>query len=340
MRTRIMKQLPLGLLFAAMLSACSGTYENKVEFNPQEHIRVAILPFVQVNSKGEIINPDPKLLIDEVDVISSELKETPAEYVSKLVHKELERSGLDVISPVAVEAKLLHNNFGKPDLSIDIPKALAAAPRDLCDQLLGCDAILYGKVKEWDRSYFAIQSSSTVAIELKLVSARDGKVLFSSDAKDSDSRGLSKGPTGFSDLVLEPLKGLDNKILTDLARRMVVKMLAPLAVSNRPDFLNTSPPAIYASAQDQPDGLVSHAGSLKVLAFGTPNRTASFSVGDIVQHVPMVQKDDGHYIGEYFPLPSDSFQNQPLYVFLTDDFGRTTRQKVGNIALSLPASTR
>lgn len=315
------------------LCACAGTYTNKIDFNPLEPIRVAVMPFAQVDSKGTFISPDPKLLID--DIVSGEFKETPAEFVNGLVEAELENSGLDVISTASVDGKLLHNGFGNPDLSYDFAKIFAADPKEMCEKLLGCDAVLYGKITEWDRSYYAIQSSSSIGISLTLVSARDGKVLFSSEGKDSDSRGLTKGPTGFSDLVLEPLKGLDNQIITDLARKMVPKMLAGLMVANRPEFLNTSPPAIYASAHDKPSGSITASDSLKVLIFGTSKRKASFSIGEAVQHVPMAEKDPGHYIGEYLPLGSDTFTNQSVYVYLTDEFGRTTRQRLGNSAITL-----
>ena len=278
----------------ALLSACAGTYKNSVNFNPREPIRVAVMPFAQVDSQGKFVTPDASLLIDNVELISSHLKETPSEFVEGLVEAELERSGLDVISPASVDAKLLHSGFGKPDLSYDLEKVFSASPNEICDELLGCDAVLYGKITEWSRSYYAIQSSSSVGIELKMVSARDGRVLFTSQARDSDSRGLTKGPTGFSDLVIEPLKGLDNQIITDLARKMVPTMLASLMVSNRPEFLNSSPPAIYASADDRPTGAMSSKDSLQVLLFGTPKLNASFSIGEVVRHVPMAEKDPAH----------------------------------------------
>ena len=323
-------------LLAAVLSACAGTYKNVLSFNPQEPLRVAVLPFVQVDAKGEIITPDPKLLIDSVTLISSDLKQTPAEFVRKLVEKELERSGLDIISPAELDNKLLHSGFGRGDLSLDLKKIYAAPASELCSKVLDCDAVMYGRVTKWSRGYFAIQSTSNVGIELRLSSAREGKVLFTSNASDSDSRGITKLPTGFSDLLLEPLKGLDNKILTDLAASVVTKMLAPLAVQARPEFLNTPPPAVYASAHDKPSGLMSGKDSLKVLMFGTPDRTASFSIGSVIQNIPMAQKDKGHYIGEYFPLQSDSFQDQAVTVYLGDQVGRTTQQKIGTTRISLP----
>ena len=50
--------------------------------------------------------------------------------------------------------------------------------------------------------------------------------------------------------------------------------------------------------------------------------------------LPGRERSEGHYVGEFIPLPSDTFSNQPVYVTLADDFGRVTRQKLaGEITL-------
>ena len=324
-------------LLSAFLISCAGKYSHKVNFNASEPIRVVVLPFVQVNQKDEIIEPDKGFLIDDVSIVSSRLNDTPAEYVKRLVQNELRLSGLDIISPAVVESNLSHSGFD--DISknppLDLDKIRRIDAKDLCSRLLSCDAVLYGKITDWSRSYYAIQSINTVAIDLKLISAKDGSVLFSSTAEDSDSRGITKGPTGFSDLLIEPVRGLDNKIITNLAQKTVKKMLLPLKVENRPDFLNTSPPAIYASAHDAANGRMGKNEPLTVLAFGSSLQSAAFSIGNVIENIPMVEKDKGHYIGKYYPLKNDSFVNQSVRVALTDQFGRTTTQKLGTANLTL-----
>lgn len=325
------------ILSLSCVSACASKYQNEVSFNASEPIRVAVLPFVQVNGKGEVVDPSKDFILDNVSLVSSKSKGPPSSYIRNLVQDELTKSGLDLVSPALVDANLSHNGFDdlKHNPPFDLNKVQQASPSDLCSRLFSCDAVLYGKIIKWDRSYYAIQSVNTVGVELKLVSAKDGKILFTSSAIDSDSRGITKGPTGFSNLVLEPIKGLDNQIIMDLGRKVVAKMLAPLKVENRPEFLHSSPPAIFASAHDAENGLISKNSTLTVVALGSTKNFASFSIGNTIENLPMVEKDSGHYIGKYVPLESDKFKDQSVYISLSDQFGRTTRQKLGTGTVSL-----
>jgi hypothetical protein len=327
----------VGTLVILALSACTGTFRQKVDFNPSEPIRIAVLPFAQVNDKGELVQTDENLLIDNVGLVSSKLKQTPAEFVQDLVQSELSKASLDVIIPAIVEAEFIHKGYtipGSNPAMLDLKRVFAADPSSVCRYLLSCDAVLYGKVTRWDRSYYGVQTVATIGIDLKLVSANTKKVLFESRAEDSVSRGLTKGPTGLSSVVLEPIRGLDNTIVTDLAREVVSKAVAPLNVKNRPEFLQTAPPALIASAHDASSGTIPARGKLTVVALGTAGHSASFSIGSAVEVVPMVERQPGQYIGEYFPLPGESFKQQTVSVSLKDQFGRTTTQKLTRITVT------
>ncbi len=50
-----------GGLILLTLGGCAHTLKHEIHFNPTQPIRVAILPFVQVNEAGEIIEEDPNL---------------------------------------------------------------------------------------------------------------------------------------------------------------------------------------------------------------------------------------------------------------------------------------
>jgi hypothetical protein len=333
-----MKLRAFAIAIVASCAGCAGTFKSDVNFNPAEPIRIAVLPFAQVDENGQLAQVDENYLIDNVAIVSSKLKQTPAEFVQSLVQSELSKASLDVITPAVVEAELLHHSFDVPGakpVRVDLQKVFAAPPSTLCRDLLSCDAVLYGKVTKWSRSYYGIQAVATVALDLSLVSAKDGKVLFHAYAEDSDSRGVTKGPTGFSDLVIEPLKGLDNQIITDLARGVVINAVKPLYVKNRPEFLQSAPPAILASAHDASTGQLFKNGKLTVVALGTPGQSASFSVGSVVQGLPMIERDSGHYIGEYVPLATDRFENAFVTVSLRDQYGRATTQKLARVAVSL-----
>jgi hypothetical protein len=291
---------------------------------------------VQVNEAGEIIEEDPNLLIDDVALLSSRTALMPTQFVQGVVRSSLkESSALDLISPAVIQGELLHHGFAAPDLSLDRRKLFQTPAAEICVHHLSCDAILYGRITRWDRSYYAIESVTTVGIELQLVSAADGRTIFTTTSIDSDSRGLTKGPTGFSDLVLEPLKGLDSKLVTDLARRVVAKAIEPLRVDRRPEFLESAPPAILSSAHDGTGTSLPREGFLTVLMAATENRVASFSIGSHIRSVPMIERSPGAYIGEYHPLPTDTFTDAPVVVELADNYGRVTRQQVGATPLTL-----
>jgi len=325
------------LFFICSLFAfgCSAKYNTKVDFNANEPLRVAVLPFVQVDHKGEIVEGRADLALDNVGIVSEKLEEPPAQFVRKVVQGELGKSSLDVFPATLIDSELSHHGFADADLKVDLKKVLAADPKIICSHLVSCDAVMYGTLRKWDRSYYGIQSVNTVALDLKLVSVKDGRVLFSASAEDSDSRGIGKGPTGFSDLIIEPIRGLDNEIITDLSRKVVTRMLLPLRAENRPEYLESSPPAIYAAAHDAQAGTIRKDGRLTVLAFGSPGMSATFSIGNVVQNIPMVELDDTHYSGEYYPLPSDSFSAQTVSVALTDDYGREAKEELRNGPVTL-----
>ncbi|RIL11121.1 MAG: hypothetical protein DCC75_02955 [Proteobacteria bacterium] len=311
----------VGLIsFVLILGGCASTYKNKVDFNPLEPIRVAVLPFYYVDSKGGVVENDADLLIDQVGLVSSELEETPASFVRKAVYNELRKTSMDVLAPSLVDSRLSHTGFSKTDLTMDLKRIAATPPGEFCP----------------NRSYFAIQSVATVSLELSLVSVRDGKVLYQAEAKDSESRGITKGPTGFSDLVVEPIRGLNNQIIQDLARSMVVKSLAPLRAENRPEFLDSPPPSISASAHDALQGDINS--SLTVIMLGNAQMSASFSIGNNLFVLPMSEREPGHYVGEYYPLPVDAFKDQIVTVYLTDKFGRTSAQRIGGQHVTLARS--
>jgi hypothetical protein len=284
------------------------------------------------------VQSDENLLIDEVALVSSKLKQTPAQFMQALIQNELGKASLDIVIPAIVDADLVHGGYGVPGtnpVQLDLARIFAADPTDLCSTILTCDAVLYGKVTEWDRSYYGIEAVATIGLELKLVSAKTKKVLFTSQSTDSESRGVTKGPTGLSNIVLEPLKGLDNEIITNLAREVVEETLQPLQRENRPDFLNKPAPFIISSAHDSLSGTILRNGRLTVLAFGSPAAIGSFSIGAKIKNIPLAERAPGHYVGEFIPLPSDKFDGQYVEVTLKDAVGRVATQRLAKTPVSL-----
>lgn len=323
------------IVLVAGLFACSGKYNSEVNFNVGEPLRVAVMPFARVNMSGKIVPSKESLFLDKVNSGDSNVENNVPEFIRTLVQTELRNSGLDVVEPFLINVELPHHGFVKKSGSLDLKKIFSTPPSELCSHFITCDAVLFGRVTDWDRNYFAIQSVNTVGVDLQLVSARTGKVLFRSTAKDSESRGITKGPTGISDLVLEPIKGLDIDVIEGLSRKVVRKMLLPLMVENRPEFLAAELPSIYAVSHDASTGILKPSGHLTVLMFASPKMTASFSIGERVLNVPMVEKSPGDYVGDYYPLQGSVLNSEEVSVSLVDRFGRTTSKIINRPPLSL-----
>jgi hypothetical protein len=328
----MLRLICVGLL--SSLTACSGSYTHTLSFDPKQPIRVAVVPFAQVDAAGAIVDDDGSLLVDGVPLLSEEVKEKPTDIVQKIVQRELRETNLDILAPYLISVELPHHGFGNPDGSFDLERIHSEHPSQICIHSLDCDSVLYGTITEWDRAYYGLQSVNSVAISLVLKDARTGLVLFSAKAKDSESRGLTKGPTGYTSIVLEPIKGLDSAIIAELAEATAKKMLAPLRAKRDPALIAAPPPAILATALDA-KGEIARNKPLIVVTLGSPGNQASFSIGRTIQNIPMQERSPGNYYGEYYPLPQDTFSNEFVTVYLRDEVARTTSRRVSTGAVSL-----
>ena len=323
-----------GILLALVIAGCSSKYTERLDFNPLEPLRVAVLPFAQVDPVKGVSNSEGRIILDNLSLVSTTVADTPAQILRKQSFSELQGSALDLLSVALIDIDLPHQGFALADGTIDLKKLYNTDPAELCSKFLNCDAILYGYIHRWDREYYGVQSVNTVDIELKLVLAKNSKVLFEARGKDTESRGLTKGPTGISDLVLEPIKGLDAEIINELGKSVVTRLLKPLRVSERPEFLSSEPPDIFAASHNAPDGKLLPREPLIVLVFGTSQTPARFTIGDTGISVPMVERFPGHYYGEYLPEPEDIISSAPVEVTLTDKFGRSTVKRINLPAVS------
>jgi hypothetical protein len=318
----------ISFLTLILFSGCSSKFEHKISFNQYERIRIAVMPFRYLaGTESEEAPPTPNLLIDNVPIVSEKLKQTPTKYIRTLVQNELKSTVLEIIDPFEVEIELPHHGFGKIDGTFDLNKIFNSNPDELCVHHLQCDAVLLGTIYSWDRSYYGIESVSTVDLGLKIISAKNGRTLYEVRGKDNISRGISGIPTGFSDLVVEPLRGLDNEIIEDLAREIVRKLIEPLKV-NQEDLNRGSPPSIYAVVHDAVNGDLAIATNLTVLAYGTPQLQASFRIGEVTGDLPMLEKFPGHYVGTYIPFAQEKVIAEKVIVSIRDKYGRITEAEI------------
>ncbi len=329
------------------LTSCSGTYEHELAVSPTEPLRLAVLPFRFKNKDGqEIAEPTSNVLLDSVNPLASVPTGSATQVARRLVEQELTRTSFDLLNPFLIEAEAAHHGFTDPNGMFMAAKIQSVSPEEWCGEVLKCDAVLFGTVNRWDRSYYGLESVNSVDLELSIYSGKTGKRLFYSHGIDSERRGVSGGPTGFADLLIEPLKGLDAGIIEELAQKVVEKMVKPLrAIEAKDASKDATPPGIYAAGHDSLDGHVRPAGKISnstsqrlvVLMYGNSKKEASFSIGNTIRNIPMIEKSPGHYVGEYIPLESDTFSNEAVTVTLHDPHSDlSTLQVVAGPSLWLP----
>ncbi|MBI4598245.1 MAG: DUF799 family lipoprotein [Candidatus Omnitrophica bacterium] len=103
-------------------------------------------------------------------------------------------------------------------------------------QALGADAVLRGAVTEWGKHYLLLQSWVAAGLELELVDAATGTVLWRGKKTSSRQAGLSKGPTGYKSVVMAPITGLKTRYLERVADGLARDMVEELAAS--PEVVN------------------------------------------------------------------------------------------------------
>lgn len=222
------KNTHLTAIFTALLfMGCAGTKNAIISGNmtgnvkaPKE-LRIAVLPF-EIPKAGQ---------------------EERGEYLRKQVFINLKRGGYNLVEPFVVDGALKKNDWNYPYLQEVAPQRLGEA--------LGADAIIYGKLSNWDKSYLAIHSSITISAGIQLVDARSGEVLWKSDYKKTDFDGLFKVPTGITSAALSPIlfimkKENQFKLANDVAGEMVAYLVDPKKIVSPPHF---EKPVVIASTE-------------------------------------------------------------------------------------------
>lgn len=98
-------------------------------------------------------------------------------------------------------------------------------------QRLGAETFLRGTVTGWGRSYWVVASQVQAELQLELIDATTGEVIWSQKRKNSRQAGLLKGPTGLKSIFTSPITGLKSSNLERVANHLARSMVEELATS-------------------------------------------------------------------------------------------------------------
>ncbi len=215
---KIFQKIILCAAIFLLLTGCGSTkHVSHISGNMVQNVkepgklRVAVLPFQAY---------DPK-------------KPEKTDYIRKQVFVSLKKGNYDLVERFVMDGVMEKNGWDLAQMRDMSPQRLGEA--------IGADAIVYGEVTNWNRSYLALQSSITIGVKVKMVDARNGEILWESDYKKTDTDGLSKLPLGMISAALAPILFVTNednqyRLADEVSREMMAFFIHPSKASEPPYF--------------------------------------------------------------------------------------------------------
>lgn len=168
---------------------------------------------VQVSNKFAANDRLPSL---KVAILPLNGKQDGAEFFREALHAALTDTSLNISEKFVVDGIIKKNGWNTPE------KLFAIPPQKL-GEAFGADALLYGKVTRWNKYYAIIHSTLVVGLELKLVDARTGELLWRGEQVDREFEGLIKIPTGIISAFVNPLLFVGQKSNLDALASKVAR---------------------------------------------------------------------------------------------------------------------
>jgi hypothetical protein len=321
------------LAFLNVFIGCSNSVRYKINYDPTTTLKVAVLPFLHDGFQAESPPPTDNLIVDSLPLFSENIVDSPPRFLRNLVQNELIKTNIQLVTPSLVELELPHHGYAKDNGEFDLKKIAQVDAKDLCSHLLYCDAVLIGEVSRWNRSYYGLESVVRVGLKLKLISAIDNKIIYTAEAEDYKSRGISKIPTGFADLVIEPLRGLDSEIISDLARDVVKSVINPISLHVRDAKKFTEIPLIYAASYT-PKIITPDTEEIVFLAYASPNKVGKITLSNnlnFTTEVPLQEVASGHYVGYFYPNQKLDLTKLKVKVTIGTDISEMSELEIASV---------
>ena len=252
--------------------------------------KIAILPF-----ENKTANPEAGSLVRKMFY----------NFFSSLNYRDLE--------PYVIDDNLKINHlYARITAGEDI------SPQKL-GQLLGVDAVIYGKVLSLGKIYALVYSDNQAGLEARMVRCDSGQVLWELEHTVHLEEGdVPISPIGLAAAVfktaLDHQQATHMKAAAELCMQMVATIPNPPAVSE-------PPPKIQALVHNGAGKLLQSGEYLKVAMIGEENKIASWSIPPLVENLPMREKRPGVYIGAYRIKARDRLPHGRLVGYLRAESG-------------------
>ncbi len=300
------------LTFWVLLSACRGGLNKNIDsleekmankipakdvfvspdFDKEKPLSVAILPFENLTQEKEA----PEMLQRQL-----------YNNFSSLAYRDVELSDINAKLP-----KFKPQNVFK---TIDPAKI---------GKLLDSDALIIGRITEFETYYAGVYSSFTVAVELEMIDTQTQQLLWSAKHKEVQRSGsIPTSPIGAI------IAAASNAL--DLSRYHIITTINKLSQS----LVETIPPSANLKGKSFPkitnlvhNGMNRFLGKgerLEVGVEGSAGLNATFSISPWKKTIQMQEKTPGTYIGSYIVRPKDTLSDGIIVVRLSDSWNNVCR---------------
>ncbi|MEO5331895.1 MAG: DUF799 family lipoprotein [Magnetococcus sp. YQC-5] len=215
----------------------------------------------------------------------------------------------------AIDKKLKQNK-------LDDPKAIHAATPAQLAKILPVDAVIRGKIIQYQKTFAVIASQVSVGAELQLVRLRDGKVLwqYKHTAQSTDGS-IPLSPIGAIAAIVSSAMNVRQTILFRMADEMGREMVQ--TIPDLPDTEVSKPPKITLFAHNGVDGPKKAGDVLQVILQGDPQKTGTFDIGSFKKNLPLHEESPGIYKGSFRIGQGDNLARAELTAYLKDTNGNT-----------------
>lgn len=293
---RLIRNLLFGALALTSLVACSATDGRVVEAPNYSELRsrglrIALVPF-EVSAGVEDVVSEALAPVGNLLALDGLGDDAPAVMVAGSVMQRA-LAALLADSPLEIEeiwltrTELTHAGWTRE----------AAADRDRAREvaeLLQVDAVLYGEVYEWDRSYYGLQSTQSVGLRVWLVDGETGEELMEVERWRQEGTGITGGPTGQLSVVTAPIQGLQSSTLSTLALYVAHDVASDL-LGHEPGIpllaqnARGEVPRISFAGIEQAEERFDAGAHLTVFAVATAGSRLRFDIGSYRRGIPMVE---------------------------------------------------
>ena len=311
-------RLCIVLTAAGLLSGCAEGF-NRLKYDTRAPLRVAVLPFTESHSGDTFTSAPFTAMIDALPVVGRDDDRGPATILRSRFTAKLRHTRLEIVDPSHVDSVLIERGL------YDRAAFLDADPRGL-GELLGADAIVYGEVVAWDRTYLVAESWTSAGLRIEMIESRSGAQLWEAQQVATQRAGLSEGPTGYVSAGIEPIRGLSGAVLYNLADEAARKIIEPHILQGG-EGSTSAPPFIAASALSTP-GPSGREARIEFVAIGSPGCRATCSLGSRGREIPMTEYGKGIYVGTHVVQPGERLETNRVEVRLIGPHGEVTVQSM------------